>query len=220
MKKEKIEPFIILPYGDLQDIIFYINESIKSDYSFLVDYAYNRLSNDILALNLIKVINRKNEVVVFHIYPTSYEERHSRRKGQNLIIGYIIEKKCFWNSYEKLISACSFFFVAVKHCGNYPLNNSSFPTQFLFKVNLKCYNEYIINYLNQARNKMVSLEEHRNFFLKEDLRMRVKFVYDFIKKKIFLWGEYWIIVDSGEIDLLKKKCKVYNLFLKEDKHGR
>ncbi len=218
MKKELIEPFIILPYGDLQDIIFYINESIKNEYSFLIDFAYYKLSNDILASNLVKVINRVNEIIVFHIYPSFYEEKKSRRKGQNLIVGYIIEKKCFCYSYEKIIYACNFFFVAIKQCGNYPLSNSNFPTQFIFKVNLKSYNEYIINYLHQARNKIVSLQKYKNIEIKEYSSTRLKSIYDFIKKKIFFWGEYWIVVDSEETGLLNKKCKVYNLTLKEDKY--
>lgn len=215
MIKEIIEPFIILPYGDLQDIVFFINESIKSEYFFLVDYAYKKLSNDILPVNLIKVINRVNEIIIFHIYPTTYEEKHSGRKGQYLIVGYIINKKCFWRKYDKLIYACNLFFNAIKQCGNYYITNSSFPTQFLSKVNLRCYNKYINNYLNQARIKMILIMKEKRCFIYEEQNKRLKSVYDFIKRRIYFFSEYWIVVDSKEINFLQKKCKLYSLILKE-----
>lgn len=215
MIKEIIEPFIILPYGDLQDIVFFINESIKSKYSFLIDYAYKRLSNDILPVNIIKVINRVNEIVIFHIYPTTYEERHSGRKGQYLIVGYIIDKKCFWRKYDNLIYACNLFFDAIKQCGGFYVPNLSIPTQFLFKVNARCYNEYINKYLNQARIQMLLIMENKKYYTNDEQNKRLKAVYDFIKRKLIFFREYWILVDSKEIDYYKKKCKVYYLILKE-----
>lgn len=213
--KEIIEPFIILPYGDLQDIVFFINETIRNEYTFLVDYAYKKLSNDILPINLIKVINRVNEIIIFHIYPTTYEEKHSGRKGQNLVVGYIIDKKCFWRKYDKLIYSCNLFFNAIRQCGNFSNINSSIPTQFLSKVNMKYYNEYIYNYLSQARTKMILLMKKKKYFIDDEKNERLKLVYDFIKKKIFFFREYWIVIDLKEISFLRKKCKVYNLILKE-----
>lgn len=212
--KEIIEPFIILPYGDLQDIVFFINETIRNEYTFLVDYAYKKLSNYILPINLIKVINIVNEIIIFHIYPTTYEEKHSGRKGQNLIVGYIINKKCFWGKYDKLIYSCNLFFNAIKQCGNFSNTNSSIPTQFLSKVNMKYYNEYINNYLSQARINMLLIMKEKKYFINDEKNERLKLVYDFIKRKIFFFREYWIVIDSKEIDFLRKKCKVYNLILK------
>lgn len=216
--KEIIEPFIILPYGDLQDVVFFINETIRNEYTFLVDCAYKKLSNDILPINLIKVINRVNEIIIFHIYPTTYEEKHTGRKGQYLIVGYIIDKKCFWRKYDKLIYCCNLFFDAIKQCCNFSNMNSSIPTQFLSKVNTKYYNEYINNFLIQARIKMILIMKEKNEFINDEKSERLKLVYDFIKRKLFFFREYWIVVDSKEIGFLRKKCKVYNLILKEYKH--
>ena len=35
--KDIIEPFIILPYGNFQDVIFFINEDIRDEYNFLTE---------------------------------------------------------------------------------------------------------------------------------------------------------------------------------------
>ena len=210
-----IEPFIILPYGDMQDIVFFIEESIRNEYSFLVDMAYKKLSNEILQLNLIKVINRVNEIIIFHIYPTTYEEKHSGRKGQYLIVGYIISKRCFGRKYDNLIYACNLFFNAVKQCGNFYVSNLTIPTQFLFKVNTRYYNEYINKYLNQARIQMLLIMKNKRCFINEKQNKRLRAVYDFIKSKLVFFREYWILVDSKEISYYKKICKVYNLILKE-----
>ena len=210
MIKEIIEPFIILPYGNMQDIVFFMKESIRNEYSFLVDMAYKKLSNEILSVNLIKVINRGNEIIIFHIYPSNYEEKHSGRKGQYLIVGYIINKSCFWRKYDNLICACNLFFSAIMQCGNFYIPNLSIPTQFIFKVNAEYYNEYINKSLNQARIQMLLIMKNKSCFIAEEQNMRLKTVYDFIKRKLVFFREYWILVDSKEINYYKKKCKVYN----------
>lgn len=213
MIKEILEPFIILPYGDLQDIVFFINESIRNNYSFLIDMAYRKLSNEILTINLIRVINRGNEIIIFHIYPTSYEEKSSGRMGQNLIIGYIINKKCFRRKYDNLICSCNLFFRAVMQCGYFEMQNSSIPTQFLFKINSGHYNEYINNYLNRTRIQMISIMNENKYSVDIGQNKRLKVVYDLIKRKLILFREYWILTDSEYIDYYKEFCEVINVIL-------
>lgn len=213
MIKGILEPFIILPYRDLQDIVFFINESIRNEYSFLIDMAYRKLSNEILPINLIKVINRGNEIIVFHIYPTSYKEKRSGRMGQNLIIGYIINKKCFCRKYDNLICSCNLFFRAVMQCGCFAMQNSSIPTQFLFKINSGYYNEYINNYLNRTRLQMISIMNENRCSVDIEQNKRLKVVYDLIKSKLILFREYWILTDLEYIDYYRGFCKVINVIL-------
>lgn len=68
--KDIIEPFIILPYGNFQDVIFFINEDIRDEYNFLTEMAYSEISDKVIKTNLIKVVNKISETIVFHIYPT------------------------------------------------------------------------------------------------------------------------------------------------------
>ncbi len=153
MIHEIIEPFIILPYGDMQDTIFFLEESLKKEYSLLIDLAYKNLSNEILQDNLIKVVIDRHEIVIFHIYPTNYKEKYSNRLGQNLIIGYIIKKFFFQKKTELVIYSCNLFFEAVRYCSYIKDNTFSIPSKFLYKVNAKHFNEYIISYLKKVNGR-------------------------------------------------------------------
>lgn len=217
--KELIEPFIILPYGNMQDSLFFINKSIKSEYRFLKNMAYKKISNVILHDNLIKVIRRIDEVIIFHIYPTSYKERCSNREGQCLIVGYIINRICFQQRFDELICACSLFFEAILKCGYSDEQGLSIPTKFVKKVNSRVYNMHIENNLNEVRGTMTLIIKRK---LKIDIMKpyeNLEIVYDFIRKHVILLGEYWFLVDTKDITYYKKRNKAYNIKLRDERDG-
>ena len=74
MNIEKVEPFIILPYGRQQDIVFFINKEIRNTFDYLVDMAYRDLANEVLENNLIKVVDIGKRIIVFHIFTTTFNE--------------------------------------------------------------------------------------------------------------------------------------------------
>lgn len=215
MIHEIIEPFIILPYGDMQDTIFFLEESLKKEYSLLIDLAYKNLSNEILQDNLIKVVINRHEIVIFHIYPTNYKEKYSNRLGQNLIIGYIIKKFFFRKKTELVIYSCNLFFEAVRYCSYIKDNNFSIPSKFLYKVNAKYFNEYIISYLKKKRTEMQSVIKDNSMLINITQDDRLRVVYSFIKNKKIVYGEYWILVDLENIDYYKKLNRSYNIILKD-----
>lgn len=216
MIRETMEPFIILPYGDMQDIIFFIDESIENQYNFLKDMVYKGLSDEILLDNSIRVINRMHEIIFFHIYPTSYHEKCSNRIGQYLIVGFIINKKCLQKRFDNLICACSLFFEAIMRCGYIDEDNLSIPTKFLYKVNSKYYDTYIRNYLIESRKQVISAMESEHPFMLIIPNKRLDIVYNFIRKNVKLLGEYWILVDVKNSSYYYKRFKrVYNLIIRD-----
>lgn len=214
MTEEILEPFLILPYGTMQDVVWFINEHIKNKYSFLIDMAYKKISNEIFQSNLIRVVNRFHEIIIFHIYPTSYEEKFSGRRGQYLIVGYIINKKSFLGKYDNLLCACNLFFRSIILCGSFDASKS-IPTQFLYKINSEYYNEYISGYLTQTRDQMLLIMKNKDHIDTMEQNERLKKVYDFIKRKRFFFKEYWIVVDSKEFNDYKRNHRIYSLTLKE-----
>lgn len=215
MTHEVIEPFIILPYGEIQDTIFFLEESLRKEYSLLIELAYKKLSNEILQDNLIKVVIKRNEIIIFHIYPTEYKEKYSNRLGQNLIIGYIIKKDFFRKNTEIVIYSCNLFFEAVRYCGYIKDNNLSIPSKFLYKVNIKHFNKYIISYLMKKRTEMQLITKKNSLLTNITLDDRLREVYLFIKNKKTVYGEYWIFVDLENIDYYKKLNCSYNIILKD-----
>lgn len=215
MTHEDIEPFIILPYGEIQDTIFFIEESLRMEYSLLIELAYKKLSNEILQDNLIKVVIKRNEIIIFHIYPTSYKEKYSNRLGQNLIIGYIIKKNFFRKNTEIVIYCCNLFFEAVRYCGYIKNSNLGIPSRFLYKVNIKHFNKYIISYLMKKRTEMQLITKKKSLLINITLDERLREVYLFIKNKKTIYSEYWIFVDLENIDYYKKLNRSYNIILKD-----
>ncbi len=212
---EIIEPFIILPYGNMQDTIFFLEESLRKDYSLLIDLAYRKLANHILQDNLIRVITNIHEVIIFHIYPTNYREKRSKRIGQNLIVGYIIKKKYLQKKLEYLIYSCNLFFEAIRHCSYIDGSNYNTPSKFLYKINAKHFNEYIVTYLREKRTEMQLITKENLIITNMISDNRLKAVYSFIAYRKTIYGEYWILVDIENIDYYKKLNRSYNIILKD-----
>lgn len=215
MIKEILEPFLILPYGNMQDVVWFIDGRIKDEYRSLVSLAYDGISNDILRHNIIKVVNLPHKIIVFHFYPTAYIEKNSGRGGQNLIIGYIIDKGCFRKRYCNLIYACSLFFEAIVRYGQLDISKN-IPTQFLTKINAKHYNDYIRNSLCKVRANMLLIMENEEQHTIEKHNRRLSEVYTLIGKKRYLRRKYWIVVDTKEYEKFQKQHAVYYLMLKDN----
>lgn len=210
-----LEPFIILPYKDKQDIMFYSSNTMKNYFHLLKNLAYYELSNLIVKDNLIKVVGSFNYVVVFHIYPTNYREEHSGRGGQNLIIGYAIHKKELVQNFAVVISEIETFFDTIKES----VNTYDIPTSFLISVN----NDNELNILEKLDhctkeiNSILTKDYHSFCFLKYKVQMsslkclnidrnvyfnstlRLKYVYKYIILHSILNKEYWILVDCKDV---------------------
>ena len=206
--KDIIEPFIILPYGNLQDVIFFINEDIRDEYNFLTEMAYSEISDKVIKTNLIKVVNKISETIVFHIYPTSYLEKGSGRTGQNLIVGYIISKTCLGKKSNSLAYACGLFFDTIIKYGCFNMPTLNIQTQFLIKINLGSYNEFINNQLKRTRTQMLLIIKDNRCI--DDVRknIRLQMVYELVKKRSFIPSQYWIRVNSKGILCTKSVSRI------------
>lgn len=212
-----LEPFIILPYKDKQDILFYSSNSIVKYSNVLKDIVYSELSNKIVKDNLIKVIVGFNYVIIFHIYPTDFKEKSSGRGGQNLIIGYIIRKRELIINFDVIIFEIETFFESVKMC----TKKNNVPTDFLQNVNNGndicivekldyCIKEiYSIlrgNYhcfdLMKNKNKVYFLHTKKikiSKITQADSIYRLRCVYKYILNQSILNKEFWILVDCKDV---------------------
>lgn len=219
-----IEPFIILPFGYKQEIVFWSKTSLKNELSSMIDIAYCELPNTIIKDNLIKVVCSINYIIVLHIYPTNVKEKGSGRLGQNLIIGYLIKKSMIFNQIDLVIDAIQIFFDAVKLCSqNETKQSGSVPSKFVYFVNNHNDVSYILEYLEKARIQMVNIADthyhcnnafrnyrsilNKKIFACFNCKMgeRIKYVYNHIRKySLKINSQYWIMVDCKDI-------KYYNL---------
>lgn len=211
-----LEPLIILPYKDKQDILFFSSSSIENCSSVLKNMAYSELSNKIIKDNLIKVKVGFNYVIIFHIYPTEYKEKCSGRGGQNLIIGYIIRKKELIKNFDTIIFEIETFFDSVKMCAG-----KNVPTDFLLNVNngnelriiekLNCCikeiysilrGHYRCSALMKNQNRVCILRSKNvkiNNFAQGDSIFRLRCVYEYILKQSIIYKEFWILVDCKDV---------------------
>lgn len=208
-----IEPFIILPYQNKQDILFFSGESVRNYSDVLISNAYSELSNKIVKDNLIKVIVKFNYIVIYHIYPTSFKEVCSGRGGQNLVIGYVISKRALIKNFDYIIAKLETFFDTIKEC----VKGNHVPTCFLNKVNnsdnievmekLENCRELIndsqfgyffcFNFLQKSYVKY-SLKMKKNRMVNSYSKNRLSFVYKYIIKHSIINKEFWILVDCEE----------------------
>lgn len=211
-----LEPFIILPYKDKQDILFFHSSSLENYSRVLKDMVYSELSNKIIKDNLVKVKIGFNYVIIFHIYPSDYKEKCSGRGGQNLIIGYIIHKKELITNFETIICTIETFFDSVKMCAG-----KNVPTDFLLNVNNG--NELcIIKKLDCCKKEMCSIlrgSYHCSALMKKtngvcilrsknmkiskivqgDPIFRLRCLYKYILKQSIINKEFWILVDCKDV---------------------
>ena len=205
MTLDGIEPFVVLPYKEEQNVVFYASKSIKLDMDLIRELVYNVMPNKIIKDNLVRVIVRINYVIIIHIYPTNYKEKCSGRLGQNLIIGYIIKKSLFKEHNKLIVNVVNVFFNSFKKCSNYN-NKNSVPTKFLDFVNNCSDINRIIMILEKSRNDMINMLGQRyNYeishivayksflpcYLSEDYRdfdllsyERLEYLYNYIKDNL------------------------------------
>lgn len=214
-----IEPFVVLPYKEEQNIVFYANKSMKLDIGLVRELVYNNLSNKIIKDNLVRVIIRINYVIIIHIYPTNFKEICSGRLGQNLIIGYIIKKSLFKDKNKLIVNAVNIFFDTLKKCFD---DNSinSVPTKFLDVVN-NCSNiKSIVRLLEESRHDMIKIlgkryyykTEHiisyksiKTYYKSKDFRNydlplneRLEYLYNYIKDNLSLFDQFWILINCND----------------------
>lgn len=211
-----LEPLIILPYKDKQDILFFSGNSIKNYSGVLKDMVYSELSNKIIKDNLIKVKVGFNYVIILHIYPSDYKEKCSGRGGQNLIIGYIIRKKELITNFNTIIYKIETFFESVKMCAG-----KNVPTDFLLNVNngnelriiekldcciRKIYSIWRGGYhcfaLMKNPNRVCTLHLKKvkiNKVAQGDSIFRLRCVYEYILKQSIINKEIWILVDCKDV---------------------
>ena len=212
-----LEPFVILPYKDKQDILFYSEPLIRNYSNVLKNLIYSELPNVIVKDNLIKVVVGFNYVIIFHLYPTKFKEKCSGRCGQNLVIGYIVHKKRLIKNFDTIILEIEKFFETVKECAK----KYDIPTNFLFNVNngeelfitdkLDTCRKEINNTLHGKYYNCFALLKHKKKLF--NLRTkgiknykctqftssyRLKCVYKYIVKHSFINKEFWILVDCKE----------------------
>lgn len=166
--EKKINPFIILPYGKRQSIVYYGNRYIGIDENIWRELIFgcneNGIRNNIKKVcidelsrgNKIIIYRNRNFIYFFHIYPTECVESFSGRKGLFLIIGFHMEYKLLKMEFDKTISALDCFFSTISRCCADYMNamDVSIPTRFVNKANVRAYHNYIQNCLTEADNRM------------------------------------------------------------------
>ncbi|MBD5477534.1 MAG: hypothetical protein HDR17_16410 [Lachnospiraceae bacterium] len=216
-----IEPFIVLPYKEEQDIVFYTSKSLKLDIGIIREMVYNTLPNKIIKNNLVRVIVRMKYVLIIHIYPTEFREACSGRLGQNLIVGYIIEKSLFKDKNKLVVNVVNLFFNSLKKCLNCSVNDN-IPTKFLREVNNCNDIDRIKIILEKSRNNMIKMVEqkycyklgyistYKSFlprYKSKDYRSynlisneRLEYLYDYIKDNITFFDQFWILINCNNTD--------------------
>lgn len=178
------EPFIFMPFGIIQEKLFYCNESLKNEYNVLKEIVYKYIENQIVYDNLVKIFKFKNNIIIAHVYPVQYEEEISGREGQLLVVGYIVSRELARKYYEGVVHRIDVFFNQIKRIVMVNYNNISYDiaTDFVKMVNdseqdidniiyhldecvLRCNNNWN-NYLWSGVNRIYIT----------DLRKRIKFV--------------------------------------------
>ncbi len=214
----EIEPFIILPYGKMQDMVFYPSKKELSYYDAIREIAYRELANTIILDNIIKVVVNFWNVIVIHIYPITNVEKSSGRTGQNLIIGFVISKLAFLkNSKDIMDYACDFFEIIRQ----YSQDERDIPSGFVSNVEMNyksvlegirgldekagkrvirkyycCSNNiYRIGKWQTIRKMNKSLQIAKN-----PTQERLRSVYDIIKKYMWRKKVYYIMVNCPKVD--------------------
>lgn len=156
----------------------------------------------------VNLITGNYPAIVFHIYPTSYLEKGSGRTGQNLIVGYIISKTCLGKKSNSLAYACGLFFDTIIKYGCFNMPTLNIQTQFLIKINLGSYNEFINNQLKRTRTQMLLIIKDNRCI--DDVRknIRLQMVYELVKKRSFIPSQYWIRVNSKGILCTKSVSRI------------
>ncbi len=211
-----IEPFIISTVKDNQDIIFFANKAVKQDFNDLKSVVYKEIPNKIVQDNLVKIVRCKKKIIIVHIYPTNFKEYISNRKGQNLVIGYIINDKILIKKFDNLLKAVKIFFDAVHYCSYIENSTESVPTNFLTKINKEHYNDYIINVLTEKRIEMNNILKvsNKEYSIISDIAMnRLRTMYKFIEQKKLIYNSYWILVNKDNYQYYKELSQVYKLEL-------
>ncbi|NBH83080.1 hypothetical protein D7X88_04040 [bacterium C-53] len=216
-----IEPFIVLPYKEEQNTVFYTSKSLNLDMGIIREMVYNILPNKIIKDNLVRVIVRTKYVFIVHIYPTEFKEECSGRLGQNLIVGYIIEKNLFKDKNKLVVDVVNIFFNSLKECLKCNVKDN-IPTNFLIEVNNCSDIDRIIMLLEKSRNKMIKelgqeyyyeikhISTYRSFlprYKSKDYRSynlilneRLEYLYNYIKDNITFFDQFWILINCNNID--------------------
>lgn len=81
-------------------------------------------------------------------------------------------------------------------------------TQFLIKINLGSYNEFINNQLKRTRTQMLLIIKDNRCI--DDVRknIRLQMVYELVKKRSFIPSQYWIRVNSKGILCTKSVSRI------------
>ncbi len=223
-----LEPFIILPYKDKQDVLYFPKDSLKEYADDLKNTAYLELPNTIVRDNLIKVCVGYNYVIIFHIYPTDFIEKASGRGGQNLIIGYVIRKKSLIKNFNAVVQSIGMFFDSVA----VDTNMKDVPTSFVSKVNSdgewdvwerldicrmginnRLIGEYrCVNFLENEYDTRRSGAGRCKEVKFESLN-RLQSVYEYIAKCCIMNRTSWVLVDCDNSDyynLRNMHCIVFS----------
>lgn len=153
LKINHFEPFIFLPLGIVQEKLFYANSELKTEYGLLREMIFSNIENEIIADNIIRIFNCKNNIIIAHIYPLQYKEKISGRGGQVMVIGYIISKKLLKKYYKGVVYRIDVFFKSIEQIVRMEFNQNTkdIVTDFVKLVNDKKYDtQKIVNKLEEC----------------------------------------------------------------------
>lgn len=133
------EPFIFLPFGLVQEKLFFISPNMRGENNWLKERIFLYIENTVIRGNIIKIFQCRKSVIIVHIYPLQYLEKISGRKGQIMIIGYIISKELIKKYYEGVIFRVSNFFKLIEQVVKiyYAENSGDIVSDFVKMVNQK-----------------------------------------------------------------------------------